>query len=94
LSLGLEFLILSGEYGMLRPNDPIPYYAHLLIAPEVSEHAKKVAEQLDVLGVKDLIFFTRPLEEDKNLKPYHDCMRFASQKAGTELKFVELRSNV
>jgi hypothetical protein len=94
LSLGLEFLILSGEYGMLKPSDSIPYYAHLLIAPEVQEHAKKVADQLEALGVKDLIFFTRPLEEDENLKPYHDCIRLASQKAGTKLKFVELRSNI
>ena len=94
LSLGLEFLILSGEYGMLKPSDPISYYAHLLIASEVPEHAIKVANQLDALGVNDLIFFTRPLGEDKNLKPYHDCIRFASQKAGAELKFVELASNI
>jgi len=79
---------------MLKPNDPIPYYAHLLIAAEVQDHAKKVASQLETLGVKDLIFFTRPLEEDENLKPYHDCIKIASQKAGAELKFVELTSNV
>ena len=94
LNLGLEFLILSGEYGMLKPSDPIPYYAHLLVASEVPKHAKKVADQLDALGVKDLIFFTRTLEEDKNLKPYHDCIELASLKAETELKFVELTSNV
>ena len=94
LSLGLEFLILSGEYGMLKPSDPIPYYAHLLIAPEVPEHAQKVAAQLEALGVKDLIFFTRPLAEDKNLKPYHNCIKLASQKAGAGLKFVELIINI
>ena len=94
LSLGLEFLILSGEYGMLKPSDPIPYYAYLLIATEVPEHAKKVAAQLKALGVKDIVFFTKPLEEDENLKSYHDCIKLASQKAGAELKFVELRSHV
>ena len=94
LSLGLRFLILSGEYGMLEPSDPIPYYAHLLIASEVPEHSKRVADQLDALDVKDLIFFTRPLEEDENLKPYFDCLKLTSQKAGTELKFVELAINV
>jgi len=90
LSLGLEFLILSGEYGMLWPSDSIPYYSHLLIAPEVTEHAKKVADQLKSLGVNDLIFFARSLEEDKNLKPYFDCIRLASQGARVELKIVEI----
>jgi hypothetical protein len=95
LSLGLEFLIFSGEYGILEPSEPIPYYAHLLIAPEVPDHAKKIADQLKALGVKDLIFFTRPLEEDKNLKPYLDCIQLASLGAGIELKIVEIgTSNV
>lgn len=90
LSLGLKFLILSGEYGMLEPSDPIPYSAHLLIAPEVPELAKRVADQLKALGMKDLIFFARSLEEDKNLKPYLDCIRLASQEARVELKIVEI----
>ncbi len=90
LSLGLEFLILSGEYGMLRPSDLIPYYSHLLITPEVPEHAKRVAHQLKALGVNDLIFFARSLVEDKNLKPYLDCIRLASQEARVELKIVEI----
>ena len=77
---------------MLEPSDPIPYYAHLLIASEVPAHVKKVANQLEELGVKDLIFFTRPLEEDKNLKPYLDCLRLASQDAGVELKIVEIET--
>ncbi len=43
VSLGLKFLILSGEYVILEPSDPIPYYDHLLQSSEVSEHSKKVA---------------------------------------------------
>jgi len=92
-SLGLEFLILSGKYGILKPSDPIPYYDHLLQSSEVSEHSKKVADQLEALGVKDLVFFTRPSSDDENVKPYRDCIRIASQKAGIELKFVDLPAN-
>ena len=92
-SLGLKFLILSGKYGILEPSDPIPYYDHLLQSSEVSEHSKKVADQLEALGVKNLIFFTRSFSDDENLKPYFDCIKFASQKAGIELKFVELATN-
>ena len=90
LSLGLEFLILSGKYGMLKPSDLIPYYDHLLTVPEVPAHVKKVVNQLEVLGVKDLIFFARSLEEEKNLRPYLDCIRLASQEARVELKIVEI----
>ena len=93
MSLGLKFLILSGKYGILEPSDPIPYYDHLLQSPEVSGHSKKVADQLEALGVKDLIFFSGSLSDDENLKLYFDCIKFASKNAGIELKFVELAKN-
>ncbi len=94
ISLGLNFLILSGKYGILEPNNPIPYYDHLLQSSEVSEHSKKVADQLAALGVKDLIFFARSFSDDEKVKPYFDCIKFASQKAGIKLKFVDLPTNV
>jgi len=93
MSLGFNFLILSGKYGILEPSDPIPYYDYLLQSSEVSEHSKRVADQLEALGVKDLIFFAGSLSDDENLKTYFDCIRIASQKAGIELKFVELATN-
>jgi hypothetical protein len=86
-SLGLGFLILSGEYGILEPSDPIPYYDHLLQSSEVSEHSNLVAGQLEALGVKDLIFFTKPAPE---VRPYRECIKSASEKAGVELKYVYL----
>jgi len=93
VSLGLKFLILSGEYGILEPSDPIPYYDHLLESSEVSEHAQRVASQLEALGVKDLIFFAGSVSGDENVKPYLDCMEFASQRSGIALKFVCLPTN-
>ena len=93
MSLGLKCLILSGKYGLLEPSDPIPYYDHLLQSSEVSEHAKRVADQLEALGVKDLIYFAGSFSDDENLKPYSDCIKFASQKVGIELKFVDLATN-
>jgi len=93
MSLGLKFLILSGKYGILEPSDKIPYYDHLLQSSEVSEHSKRVAVQLEALGVKDIIFFARSFSDDDNLKPYFDCIINASQKAGIELKCVDLPTN-
>lgn len=93
MSLGLKFLILSGKYGILEPSETIPYYDHLLQSSEVSEHSKRVAVQLEALGVKDLIFFAGSFSDDENLKPYLDCIKLSSQKAGFELKFVDLPTN-
>ena len=93
MSLGLKFLILSGKYGILEPSDPIQYYDHLLQSSEVTEHSKRVADQLKTLGVKDLIFFAESFSDDENLKPYFDCIKLASQKAGIELKYVYLPTN-
>jgi len=90
MSLGLKFLILSGEYGILEPSAPIPYYDHLLESLEVSEHSQRVAGQLEALGVKDLIFFAGSVSDDENVKPYLDCIEFASQQSGIALKFVYL----
>jgi len=93
MSLGLKFLILSGKYGILEPSDPIPYYDYRLQSSEVSEHSMKVADQLHDLGVKDLIFFSKSFPDDENVKPYFDCIKDASQKAGIKLKFVALPTN-
>ncbi len=82
-----------GKYGILEPSDPIPNYDHLLHSSEVSEHSKRVADQLEALDVKDLIFYAGSLSDDENLKPYFDCVKFGSQKAGIEQKFVELAIN-
>jgi hypothetical protein len=86
-SLGFRFIIFSGEFGLLEPHDPIPYYDHLLLSPEVSEHSKLVANQLDSLGVKELIFFTRnaPI-----VKPYRDCIKIACNSADVEIKYIYL----
>lgn len=93
MSLGLQFLILSGKYGILEPSDPIPYYDHLLQCSEVMEHSEQVAVQLKALGVKDLVFFARSFSDDENVKPYFECIKAASQKAGIALKSVALPTN-
>jgi len=92
-SLGYKFLILSGRYGLLEPDDQIPYYDHLLQSSEVSEHTKTVADHLEALGVKEIIFFTKSFSDDENMKPYIDCIKGASRKVGIELKFVKLTTN-
>lgn len=90
LTCGLGFFILSGEFGLLTPNQPIPYYDHLLTGDEVEAHSFKVAEQINQYGITQIIFFTLPVTVDGTLAAYHDCLRLACQKASINLSFVEI----
>lgn len=90
LSSGTVFFILSGEFGLLTPNQPIPYYDHLLVADEVEAHSLTVAEQIKQHGITQIIFFTLPVAVDEKLEPYHTSLRLACQTASINLSFVEI----
>ena len=91
MGLGLRFVIFSGEFGILQPEDPIPYYDHLLLPGEVTEHATLVASQLEALDISDLIFFCRPFSVDESARTYYDCLKQAAHMAGTTLKLVHYK---
>lgn len=90
LAAGCGFFILSGEYGLLGPNKPIPYYDHLLQAEEAEVQAFKVAGQIKQHGISQIIFFTLPLSKDEKLAPYHSTLRLACVLASIRLNFVEI----
>lgn len=90
LTCGVGFFILSGEFGLLKPNELIPYYDHLLAADEVETHRFKVTEQIKQYGITQIIFFTLPVALDQTLAAYHDCLRLACQTASINLSFVEI----
>jgi len=88
---GVQFLILSGEYGLLLPEEEIPYYDHLLRREEVGALVELVAHQLRVRKIKKLVYFTRPLEGSQDVRPYHDTIAAACSRAGVkfELRIYE-----
>lgn len=90
LTCGVGFFILSGEFGLLKPNELIPYYDHLLAADEVEAHRFKVAEQIKQYGITQIIFFTLSVAADQKLEPYHASLRLACQTASIKLSFVEI----
>jgi hypothetical protein len=85
---GLGFLILSGRFGLVAPDEPIPHYDHLLVAEEVAAHSIKVSGQMTALGVEELVFHTVPPATDPNVQPYLDCIEEAARRAGVELQFI------
>lgn len=90
LTCGAGFFILSGEFGLLTPTEPIPYYDHLLTGDEVEAHSLTVAEQIKQHSITQIIFFTLPVTVDEKLAAYHACLRLACQTAAINLSFVEI----
>ena len=88
--LGLGFMVLSGEFGLLTADDQIPYYDHLLVTEEVRGHSAKVAEQLTERGITDVVFFSNPASTDPLVVPYIDCMKVACEQAGVGFKLTEI----
>lgn len=86
------FLILSGEYGLLAPADPIPYYDHLLQRNEVGPLVDGIASQLQDRGVKELVYFTAPLEKYKQVRPYHDLLAAACSRKDVSFRKVMLEA--
>ena len=88
--LGVGFYILSGEYGLLRPSEPIPWYDHLLLSDEVSSLVPIVVSQMRDFQIQHLLFMTRCVAQFSELVPYHDTVRAASEQAGVALCVVEI----
>jgi hypothetical protein len=87
--LGLGFYILSGQFGLTPPQQPLPFYDHLLPLAEVPSLAELVARQLHEYGVSSLIYFTRPLASSADLIPYHDALVAACHKTALPYFVVE-----
>ena len=87
---GVGFLILSGQYGLISPDEPIPYYDHLLRPEEVSAHARLCARQLAESNVTEVLFHIPPLHSDPNLQPYLDTLRDACLMACVAFSVVEM----
>lgn len=87
---GAGFLILSGEYGLLAPADPIPYYDHLLQRNEVGPLVDGITVQLQDHGVRELVYFTAPLEKHKQVRPYHDLLAAACSRKDVLFRKVML----
>lgn len=89
-TLGLPFYVLSGEYGLVPPERPIPDYDHPLSAQEVPQMAEIVADQIRASEITALVYFTRPLAGNPNVLPYHDTLASACSSSLTSLLVVEL----
>ena len=88
---GEAFYILSGEYGLLRPDELIPWYDHLLLAGEVAGLVPEVASGLEKEGVSELVYYTADASAVAAVAPYLEVVQQACSRAGVEIS-IELLS--
>ena len=84
---GLPFFVVSGRFGLLGPDDRIPWYDHALEGTEVDELARSVALSLEAAGVQRLEAWLEP-RDTPGWGPYHDLLELAAHAAGVELVVV------
>ena len=88
--LGLEFYILSGEFGLIPPDRPIPWYDHLLLPDEVDDLVERMVAQIRRNKVDGITYFTNALDADPNLLPYHSAIVSACNLADRPCFIVEV----
>ena len=89
-SLNLDFFILSGKFGIISSKEMIPDYDFMLKNENIAEHSIKVEAQLKSLNIEQIIFFTRSILEDKNLKSYVESIKQACSNRGINITIVDL----
>jgi hypothetical protein len=82
--------ILSGEYGLLGAEEPIPWYDHLLRPDEVALLADDVAAKLRELGAEVVEYHTASPAEHPDVQPYSEVISAACATAGASLRVVVL----
>ncbi len=87
---GLEFMILSGEYGLIDREYPLPFYDHLLQPWEVDKLSNKVASTLCMAGVKEVEYHTAAPELVSAVRPYLSVMEAACERASVALRVMIL----
>ena len=93
MSQGLAFWILSGKFGLLRPEQPLAWYDHLLLPDEVAAMAPQVATALTDAGITDLEFHTADPILVPAIGPYYEVARQACALAGATFEAVLLPGN-
>ncbi len=88
---GVPCYILSGKFGWLSIDEKIPYYDHLLLEREVPKHVPLVAAQIKLTAPSKIVYFTRPLESDLNLKSYLKCIEDACRQNDIELEVIAMK---
>jgi len=81
---GLPLFFLSGEFGLISKDEPIPDYDHKLGETEVEGLVEKVASQIARHGISELIFLAKK-RKTPGWGPYYRLIEKACSQAGARL---------
>ncbi|MFB6191476.1 MAG: hypothetical protein ABEJ64_03535 [Candidatus Nanohaloarchaea archaeon] len=80
------FAVLSGKFGLVEPDEEVPFYDQLLADENMEQVAEDAADHLEGHGITEARYFTRPVEGER--KVYRDCIREACEIASVELETI------
>ncbi|MEK6894418.1 MAG: DUF6884 domain-containing protein [Nanoarchaeota archaeon] len=85
---GVDFRILSGKYGLIKPNDKISYYDKLLTKDKIFQIKDLINKQLISQKIKEISFFTN---DSKEYKPYEGLIKIVCSELGIKLEIIEIK---
>ncbi len=89
--LARPMFILSGRFGLLAPDDRIPWYDHALTEADVTRLLPRVVQQLAAADATSLVFFARP-RSTPGWKPYYELLERACRTRAIPLRVRRLGS--
>lgn len=85
-----QVCILSGQFGLVDWDQPLPWYDHLLQADEVESLAQMVAQQILAKSIAQIDYYTVSPQRDSQLVPYLNTIESACNHAGIRLYIYTL----
>jgi hypothetical protein len=85
---GAKFGILSGLYGLISPDQPIPAYDHLLQLCEMEDRVNKVESVLREWDIDEIHWYSVAFEMDANVGRYRKVIERAAAKVDATVEVV------
>ena len=73
----IAFRILSGKYGLLRPETKIEWYDKKLEMEDLPQIVPIIAEHLSENKIEEVVFFAKNLTDFPDWKPYYEAIEKA-----------------
>jgi hypothetical protein len=83
-----RFGILSGMYGLISADHPLPYYDHLLQTDQIEAMVTTVQSTLTEWEVTEVRWFSVAFEMDPNVRRYRDVMAQAAHAANARFELT------
>ena len=86
IAKGVKFAILSGVFGLVKPEKKIPYYNYRMQEKDVEEIRNKNIEFISKEKIKKIVYFTENPVCEPDLRYYFQSLDKAISKLNKELK--------